>query len=351
MNSKINVLTIKLLLDKVSKMVMEPVYQRELVWNEKKMSAFVDSIMKGYVPGNIIINERKDIWTCIDGKQRINSIIRFCSNTMPIITRDNNEEEQYIFFSNIPETFKKKPNIIKLNNIQQQDFYNKELSFIIYTNLTHNEQCDLFNRIQNSMSLTAGERIFSLFKNSEVAIKFKTFCKKYDYTKKGRFRNVDVFINLMYMQKIRNLEALSGKKKIKFIDIIDNMAEYNKLINIIEPHIPIFCGEHLMSHKSIIDKKITKNFMIVLFYLLMNEQTKLNTINEKYYPNIRHMIIKIWNKWYNIDGKNKELGKMSSNVLQKIELIYLDNNNNMGKINNGDNIVDSDNETNETNED
>ena len=49
------------------------------------------------------------------------------------------------------------------------------------------------------MSLTAGERIFSLFKNLEVAQKFKNFCKKYDYTKKGRFRNVDIFINSQNM--------------------------------------------------------------------------------------------------------------------------------------------------------
>ena len=342
MNSKINIVSVKTLLDKVSKMILEPVYQRELVWNEKKISAFVDSLMKGYVPGNIIINEKKTIWTCIDGKQRINSIIRFCSNNTPIITKDTNDEEQYIFFSNIPETYKKKPNIIKLSIEQQQEFHNKELSFIVYTNLSHNEQCDLFNRIQNSMSLTAGERIFSLFKNLEVAQKFKNFCKKYDYTKKGRFRNVDIFINFMYMQKNRSVEALTGKKKIKFIELIDNMPEYDKLINIIEPHIPIFFSEHLMCHTDIINKKITKNFIIVLFYLLLNEQTKINTINEKYYSNVRNMILRIWKKWYNIDGKNKELGKMSINILQKIELIYLDNNNIMGKIHNNSEIIEKD---------
>ena len=44
------------------------------------------------------------------------------------------------------------------------------------------------------------------------------------------------------------------------------------------------------------------------------------------------MILKIWKKWYNIDEKNKELGKMSTTVLKKIELIYMNNNKTMGTI-------------------
>lgn len=342
-------ITISNLIDKITqkKIILDPVYQRELVWNDKKMVAFIDSLMKGYIPNNIIVNKNTDMWTCIDGKQRITSIVQFCVNAIPLCCRDQNNEEQLTYFSAIPETQKNKPNIITFDKQQQKIFYEKKIIVVIYNNLSYIEQCEVFNRIQAMMSSTTGERVFSLFKNPDVAIKFKEFCKKYDYMNKGRFRNVDLIINILYMQKNKSIDMLTGNKKKVFVDMLDDINEYNKIINIVEPYMAIFFSEHIMNHKTIIEKKLPKNFIVVMFYLLFRE--KINKI--KYYPHLRNMILKIWKKW-NINN-NKELTKTTTPVLQKIELIYLDNNNIIGKMHNNldieteEDISDTDEETNE----
>src|SRR5579872_819676 len=100
-------LTIKGLVEKITKhkkIELNPIYQRDIIWNEQKMSGFIDSLMRGYIPSNITMNidtETKD-WTCIDGKQRITSVLNFCRDVIPWVRQDDNDDDQYIYFSCVP---------------------------------------------------------------------------------------------------------------------------------------------------------------------------------------------------------------------------------------------------------
>lgn len=332
LESSTDLLSISNLLDKVNKskkIELNPIYQRDIVWNDAKMSAFIDSLMRGFIPSNITVNVATNTkaWTCIDGKQRINSILQFTRNVIPWVNETEEDDTQYVYFSEIPDGRKDNRNCIAFTKRQQAAFLGKGLIVVTYKDLSYNLQCEIFNRIQNAMSSTAGEQTFSLFKSPEVATEFKQFCRNHDYTKRGRFRNVDLIMSILYMRKLKELKGLSGKKeKLAFIGELDDMNEYKRLTKIVEKPMEIFFGDELMGHQTVIEKKMTKNFILVMFYLLTAEQTKLTDMTLVHLGKVRRMLIRMWNKWNIIDGDiNKERSKMSKAVLQKIEILYENN--------------------------
>jgi hypothetical protein len=348
--SRTESITINDLLEKLSKhknIDLDPVYQRDVVWNEHKMSNFIDSLMRGFVPNNIIINidSVNKKWICIDGKQRMTSIIKFFTNKLPWIRvtenpdQDNQEnQEQAIYYNRtcIPSSDKKEDqNYLTLNKKQQQKFLNKKIIIVSYFDLDHAMQCEIFNRIQNSMASTAGEQSFSLFRNADVATKFKKFCRAHDYNNKARFKNVDIVMNIMYMQHIGEMKMLSGRaEKKKFIAKIDDPEIYDALIQKIGPELTIYFGEAFMGHRTMIEKKMTKNFVTLMFYLL-SEKIKFTELKGLGFrvSKIRNMLIDIWNQWNIIDQEiNKERAKTSKAVLEKIEKIYETKNHVIKKI-------------------
>lgn len=327
--SSTEVVTVNDLIEKVTKtkkIDLNPIYQRDVVWNEQKMSAFIDSLMKGLVPSNITVNVDTDdkSWTCIDGKQRITSILNFYRNKIPWVRASNDGEDLFIFFNHVPEDKQDEKNYVHLDKKQQKFFLERSTIIVTYNDLEYSMQCDIFNRIQNSMPATSGEQCFSLFANQTVASKFKEFCRKNDYANRSRFRHVEILLNIFYMKKNRELKALSGRKeKKKFIEELNELDEYERVVELIEEDLKVFFSEDLLAHKDMLNKKMTKNFVIVLFYLMTQEKTKMKDLNRKHFPEIRKMICKIWGKWNIVDGEiNKERSKMSSKVLEKIEKLY-----------------------------
>lgn len=327
--SATEIITVEKMIEKLSKnkkIDLNPIFQRDIVWNEQKMSAFIDSLMRGYVPGNITVNVNtdEDAWTCIDGKQRITSIMNFWRNKIPWTRVDDDDDDVFIYFNNIPEDKKDEKNYYSLNKKQQQFFLERSVIIVTYNDLGYQLQCEIFNRIQNSMAATSGEQCFSLFKNSAVASKFKEFCRKNDYAKRPRFRNVDIILNIFYMKKNRELKALSGKKeRLKFISELDDMEEYDTVINMIQDDLKVYFSEDLIAHKDLLSKKMPKNFIIAIFYLMGLEKTKLKTLEKKYFIDVRKMIGKMWDRWSVIDGEiNKDRSKMNVKVLERIEKIY-----------------------------
>jgi hypothetical protein len=127
------------------------------------------------------------------------------------------------------------------------------------------------------------------------------------------------------MKKNRELKALSGKKeKLKFIGELDDMEEYDTVVNMIQDDLKVYFSEDLIAHKDLLGKKMPKNFIIAIFYLMGLEKTKLKTLEKKYYLDVRKMIGKMWDKWSIVDGNeiNKDRSKMNVKVLERIEKIY-----------------------------
>ena len=73
--------TIGVLIDllRTRKIDMQPNYQRRVAWDETKMSRFIESLfMRLPVPQIVLAEMRPGVFAVIDGKQRINSLARFC---------------------------------------------------------------------------------------------------------------------------------------------------------------------------------------------------------------------------------------------------------------------------------
>lgn len=73
--------TISVLVDllRKRKIDLQPNYQRRVAWDESKMSRFIESLfMRLPVPQIVLAEMRPGVFAVIDGKQRINSLARFC---------------------------------------------------------------------------------------------------------------------------------------------------------------------------------------------------------------------------------------------------------------------------------
>ncbi|MBB5712729.1 DUF262 domain-containing protein [Sphingomonas xinjiangensis] len=73
--------TISVLVDllRKRKIDLQPNYQRRVAWDEPKMSRFIESLfMRLPVPQIVLAEMRPGVFAVIDGKQRINSLARFC---------------------------------------------------------------------------------------------------------------------------------------------------------------------------------------------------------------------------------------------------------------------------------
>ena len=87
-----------------------------------------------------------------------------------------------------------------------------------------------------------------------------------------------------------------------------------------------------MAHQDVLSNKMTKNFVIVMFYALSQEKQKLSTLNKNQCFGVRALLIKVWKCWSIIDGEiNKERSKMSTKVLGAIENLYDDVNEKLKK--------------------
>jgi uncharacterized protein with ParB-like and HNH nuclease domain len=95
---------IKELYDK-SKLNLNPEYQREIVWTKEKMMLLIESIIHGYYYPPIIINLSNAMYTCIDGKQRITSVLKFLTNEIYY-----NSEDNEIYFNDLNEQNKEYAN-------------------------------------------------------------------------------------------------------------------------------------------------------------------------------------------------------------------------------------------------
>lgn len=135
---------------------LDPDYQRDIVWNTEKQQLFIDSVMCGYCYPPVIFNLVNGIWRCMDGKQRITSILNFLHNR---IHYDYNGEA--ILFDN-------------LDNHSKQCFLSKSFINYEYKNLPEDIESEIFRRLQYGMIMKRPEIIKSYNTDLMNAIKEKT---------------------------------------------------------------------------------------------------------------------------------------------------------------------------------
>ncbi|KAF8885193.1 hypothetical protein BD779DRAFT_695327 [Infundibulicybe gibba] len=138
---------------------LNPEYQRDFVWRDDKQIALIDSLFENYYIPPIVFcvfttpsGEEKR--TCIDGKQRLTSFIRFIDGAIPY--KDSNTHHKYWYSKPKSKAFK-----LLQQNLKSR-FDNKQIVCVEYDDITHEQEREIFQRVQMGVSLTPAERMKAL---------------------------------------------------------------------------------------------------------------------------------------------------------------------------------------------
>jgi hypothetical protein len=148
------------------KLVIQPEYQRNYIYNDgKKDVAVVDSILKGYPLGLIYFNVEGDTLEVLDGQQRITSIGRFVTGKFAIKV-DGNQQT----FSSLPQD--KKDKILKAKlDIYECDGSETEIKqwfeTINIAGVPLNRQ-ELLNAIYSGPFITVAKKEYSNSNNANL---------------------------------------------------------------------------------------------------------------------------------------------------------------------------------------
>jgi hypothetical protein len=249
------------------------VYQRDIVWDNVKQGFFINSCYRGIVPNPIILNkiyDDNDIQqtSCIDGKQRLNTISRFKNNE--ICFEFNGEK---IYFSEVPSEFENEKNFRVLTNLEKQDnFLMVKMPVVEYKNLSYQDEVDIFNRIQHGTPLKSGELIPSLIGDPKVTERFNQFCKDKEQLFKlikdvQRKDHINLITYIMYMVDTNKLCKITQKQKAEYFK--NNINTTKALENVImksDKLIDTCFSKKITSNKTF--RKLTDNQKLVfIFYV------------------------------------------------------------------------------------
>ncbi|KLO15691.1 hypothetical protein SCHPADRAFT_849248 [Schizopora paradoxa] len=125
---------------------LNPEYQRDVVWTDTKQSNLIDSLLRNFVIPPVIFalhvaedgTERR---ICIDGKQRLTSILRRTNSKHWYKLTSNNKTGKML-----PAGYR-------------QQFANKQIVCIEYMDIDDKAEREIFQRVQLGVALTPAERM------------------------------------------------------------------------------------------------------------------------------------------------------------------------------------------------
>jgi hypothetical protein len=280
------------------KLHLNPEYQRDVVWSIDKMMSLIESIIHGYYYPPIILNLTNGNYNCIDGKQRITSILKFLNNE---IYYSLNDKE--IYFNDFDEQSK-------------ESFLNRQFQTCLYQDLDYDIELEIFRRVQKGEPMSKMEIMRSY--NPELICniiekidKYKIVWKKYNIkTLRDNYLNYILRVLLMEYKKDKGFITLTIPEIEKFVKNYDNIKDNNYELNFYNNLNKLF--NFLIEYQNKLkrqDKPLTILEFILLYKMILNNELnkyykcfikyyELNCINKN---NMTSYIPSILNKIYNID--------------------------------------------------
>ncbi|KAJ3089913.1 hypothetical protein HK102_005171 [Quaeritorhiza haematococci] len=157
---------------------LETEYQRDIVWNTRKMSVLINSFLNNFYIPPVILSKTKrrvgeterlwaeededvdveyeEVYLCVDGKQRLTSFYKFMRNEIPSLEPDEKTRglSRGVWFDDDKGGTRK-----VLSRVQRGWFHHRTLIVVEYDALTSEMEHELFNRVQNGMPLTPAEKV------------------------------------------------------------------------------------------------------------------------------------------------------------------------------------------------
>lgn len=160
---------------------LRPIYQRNVVWGKKQYLKFIESVFYGIVPSPIVfaLETKTNGKTCVDGKQRLTSLVKFFTNEIPYHEAKTNKIILY-WYSEIKDDTDIKSILESIYQIK--NFENKlitpemkcwmesgfQLTLVQYIDIDYEQQIDIFNRIQYGMTISRGSYLKSFISDAKL---------------------------------------------------------------------------------------------------------------------------------------------------------------------------------------
>ena len=154
---------------KNGKIVFENVIQRGYVWEKTRKSALIESMMLS-VPIPAVYAKRYDdgsgkknsnVYDILDGKQRLSTIKQYLNDEFALT-----ELPLVVFYNELTD----KEETINVSNLKfselpeglQEKIKNVRISVIYFDNLTHEEERELFKRLNSGKPLSSKSKVLSV---------------------------------------------------------------------------------------------------------------------------------------------------------------------------------------------
>lgn len=343
------------------KIILDPPYQRDVIWEDVNMSDFINSVITGIVPNNIIFNlDANGDYICIDGKQRLSSLKKFKSNKIPVIF-ETEDTVTYAYYTVLPNEDLRDNNVTYrlLTQEEKNRFNQMNMNIITYNNLSYENQVDIFNRIQHGKTLTSGEKLAAFFTGIDTTQWFSKFCSsKVNVLSKyirisNRKEHVPHIISIMYIMSKNICQLPDKKNKEKYLKSIDKLTKIKIETNKVDKLINICYGDNILGH-STITSKLQQNIRLMTLYFVNSEFSKsLDKITDQQFKYIRSTIRKTYrdieNGFSKITVTKNNINTMESiyNVMKKYYMDLKSNNCTISDEENSTDCIEEDNDDDE----
>jgi len=211
-------------LDNEHKIIYNTEFQRGEVWDLPRKQKLIDSILRGYSINTIFLRQLTNGYECLDGQQRLKTILKeFLNNKFPINPKITPEFKRGTYFYELPDSLKSK---IKSYIIYAIIFYTHE----------DEETCKIFLRLQEGLPLNSPEKLNAMMgylRNEIVELAKHPFMKKLgikDYRFSHRYIIAQAYLLTLRNQitdvKFRNLqEVYNTYKDVKAPQIVSNTVK------------------------------------------------------------------------------------------------------------------------------
>ena len=163
--------------------ILQPSFQRNIVWNTKKQPSLIDTILRGWhiPPVHMVVKEDTGVLEVLDGQQRLTAIDKFFSDKLTIdahIDPETSEVKGFhgLRFSELPDSAKRKICQYTLRQITITDYTAAETAELFYrlnqsTTLTPAEQRNAYFGAARSQINTLSQQLYKL-KNIQNGLSF-----------------------------------------------------------------------------------------------------------------------------------------------------------------------------------
>jgi hypothetical protein len=290
------------------------------------MSNFIQSILLNIIPNNIILTtDENSNRICLDGKQRITSLVQFKNNEFSV-----EYDNDILFYNEIPDDCDNDKCRI-MTKEERWTFMLKNIPVVEYSNLSYEDQVNIFERMQNGKALSCGELVPALFKNDKLGEKFNKYCDRhtdilYKFEKNERQDHRILITNIMYMINKKLVRVPDKLCRGNYLKSLNDFNKLQKNVTRIENLITFCFSEKLLGHPSI-SKNIYKK-LLLMFIFVIDEKYKLdddNKIKNREYTTLRNALnisyVDMKKKYSKVknDGTENDMQEMRKLIISNIK--------------------------------